>query len=78
MKVGEQADSMKCYSYLRNVQENFSDWKTPYERRFGMPFTGPIIRLVQWSNVTLFSAKDESRLHQFGSSYQENFSVMHL
>ena len=32
------ADSMKCYCYLRNVQDPLSDGKTPYERRFGQPF----------------------------------------
>ena len=28
------ADSMECFSYLRNVQDLLSDGKTPYERRF--------------------------------------------
>ena len=36
------ADSMDCFSYLRNVTDLLSDWKTPYERRFGQPFKGPI------------------------------------
>ena len=29
------ADSMECFSYLRNIQDLLSDRKTPYERRFG-------------------------------------------
>ena len=37
------ADSMACYVCLRNVQDLSSDGKTPYERRFGQPFNGPII-----------------------------------
>ena len=37
------ADSMECYTYLRNVTDLLSDGKTPYERRFGKPFEGPII-----------------------------------
>ena len=37
------ADSMKCYTYLRNIQDLLSDGKTPYERRFGEPFKRPII-----------------------------------
>ena len=37
------ADSMECYCYLRNIQDLLSDGKTPYERRFGMPFNGPVI-----------------------------------
>ena len=36
-------DSMECYTSLRNVQDLLSDGKTPYERRFGEPFKGPII-----------------------------------
>ena len=32
------ADSMECYTYLRNVRDLLSDGKTPYERRFGQPF----------------------------------------
>ena len=37
------ADSLECYTYLRNVTDLLSDGKTPYERRFGQPFKGPII-----------------------------------
>ena len=32
------ADSMECYTYLRNVTDLLSDGRTPYERRFGQPF----------------------------------------
>ena len=32
------ADSMECFTYLRNIQDLLSDGKTPYERRFGEPF----------------------------------------
>ena len=35
------ADSMECYTYLRNVTDLLCDVKTPYERRFGQPFKGP-------------------------------------
>ena len=37
------ADSMECCCYLRNIQDLLSDGKTPYERRFGVPFDGPVI-----------------------------------
>ena len=60
------ADSMECYTYLRNVTDLLSDGKTPYQRRFGQPFKGPIIpfgSLVEYHPVT---AKDQSRIHQFG------------
>ena len=58
MKVGGQI--------LWNVTDLLSDGKTPYERRFGQPFKGPIIpfgSLVEYHPVT---AKDQPRIHQFG------------
>ena len=60
------AVSMECYIYLRNVTDLLSNGKTPYERRFGQPFKGPIIpfgSLVEYHPIT---AKDQSRIHQFG------------
>ena len=60
------ADSLECYTYLRNVTDLLSDGKTPYGRRFGQPFGGPVIpfgSLVEYHPIT---AKDQSRIHQFG------------
>ena len=37
------ANSMECYCCVRNVQDYLSDGKTPHERRFGQPFSGPKI-----------------------------------
>ena len=57
---------MECNTFLRNVTVLFSDGKTPYERRFGQPFKGPIIpfgSLVEYHAIT---AKDQSRIHQLG------------
>ena len=57
---------MECYTYLRNVTDFLSDGKTPYQRRFGQPFKGPIIpfgSLVEYHPIT---AKDQSRIHQVG------------
>ena len=48
-------------------QDLLSDVKTPYERRFGEPFKGPIIpfgSLVEYYYP--ISAKVQSRTHQFG------------
>ena len=45
------ADSMECYTYLRNVTDLLSDWTIP----FGS--------LVEYHPIT---AKDQSRIHQFG------------
>ena len=60
------ADSMACYTYLRNIQDLLSDGKTPYERRFGEPFNGPIIPFDSLVEYYPISAKDQSRIHQFG------------
>ena len=37
------ADSMESYTHLRNIQDLLTAGKTPYERRFGDPFKGPVI-----------------------------------
>ena len=60
------ADSMECYTYLRHVAGLFSDGKTSYERRFGQPFEGPIIPFGSLVECYPFTAKDQSRIHQFG------------
>ena len=60
------ADSMECFTYLRNIQDLLSDGKTPYERRFGEPFKGPIIPFGSLVEYDPISAKDQSRIHQFG------------
>ena len=60
------ADSMECYTYLRNVTDLLSDGKTPYERRFGQPFKGPIIPFGSLVEYHAFTANDQSRIHQFG------------
>ena len=60
------ADSVECYCYLRNIQDLLSDGKTPYERRFGIPFNGPAIPFGAMVEYHPISAKDMSTLHQFG------------
>ena len=37
LKENRWADSMECYTYLRNVTDLLSDAKTPYERLLGQP-----------------------------------------
>ena len=61
------ADSMECFSYLRNVLNLLYDG-TPYERRFGQPFKGPIIPFGSLVEYHPFIAKDQSRIHQFGKN----------
>ena len=60
------ADSMECYTYLQNVTDLLSDGKTPYERRFGQPFKGPIIPFGSLVEYHPFTSTDQSRIHQFG------------
>ena len=57
---------MECFSYLRNIQDLLSDGKTPYERRFGKPFKGPLIPFGSLVEYYPISAKDQLRIHQFG------------
>ena len=60
------ADSVEYKTYLRNVQDLLSDGKTPHEWRFGMSFNGPVIPFGAMVEYHPISAKDISRLHQFG------------
>ena len=63
------ADSMKCYCYLRNIQDLLSDGKTPNERRFGIPFDGPVIPFGAMVEYHPISAKDLSGLHQLAGVF---------
>ena len=65
MKIGGQIP-WNAIPIWRNVTDPLSDGKTPSERRFGQPFKGPLIpfgSLVEYYPIT---AKDQSRIHQFG------------
>ena len=58
---------------MRIIQDLMSDGKTPYERRFGMPFNGPVIPFGATIEYLPISAKDISRLHQFGPKVLPGF-----
>ena len=62
------SDSMECYTYLRNVTDLLSDGKTPYDRRFGEPFKGPIILFGALVENHPISQRDQARIHQFGET----------
>ena len=61
------AHSVECYCYLQNIQDHLSGGKAPCERRFGMPFNGSVIPFGAMVEYHPISAKDQSRLHQFGA-----------
>ena len=46
---------------------SLADGKTPYERRSGMPFNGPVTPFRAMVEYHPIPAKDPSRLHQFGA-----------
>ena len=58
---------MECYCYMRNVQDLLADEKILFDTRLGMPFNGPVIPFGALVECHPFSAKDLSRLHQFGA-----------
>ena len=71
------ADSMECYSYLRNIQDLLSDGKTSYERRFGMPFNGPVIPFGAMVEYHPISAKYRDYITLVQKSCQAYSSVMY-
>ena len=62
------AGSMECCCNLRKFQDLLSDGKTPYERRVGEPFEGPVIPFGAMVECHPISARDQSMLHQFGKN----------
>ena len=64
--------TVECYCYLRDVQDLLSDRKTPYERRFGEPHSGPKIPAGSMIEYHPTSAKDQARLHQLKGSFRES------
>ena len=60
------AESMEWYCHLRNVQDLVADGKTPYERRFGESFKGPIIPFGAMVEYRPIPPRDKARVHQLG------------
>ena len=69
------ADSMECYCYLRNLQDLLSDGKTPYGRRFGVPFNGPVVPFGALVECHPISAEDLSRLDQLAQKSCQVYSL---
>ena len=65
MKVGGKIPR-NAIPLLRNIQDIFSDGKTPYERRFGQPFKETFVPFGSLVEYHFVIAKGQSRIHQFG------------
>ena len=64
MKVGRQI-LWNVISIFETSQIYYLMGKTPYEKRFGQPFKGPIIPFGSMVEYHPITAKDQSRIHQF-------------
>ena len=58
---------MESFCNLRNVQGFLADGKTPYERRFGQSFKGPMLPFGALIEYHPISPKDQTRVHPFGT-----------
>ena len=66
MKVGGQI--LWNVTPTAKLTDLLFDGKTPYERRFGQPFKGLIIPFGSLVECHPLTAKDQSRIHQFGKT----------
>ena len=65
MKIGGQIP-WNAKPICGTFKDLLSDGKTPYERRFGELFKGPIIPFGSLVEQHPKTAKDQLRIHQFG------------
>ena len=65
MKVGGQIP-WNVVPICEMLQISHLMGKHQYERRFGQPIEGPIIPFGSLVEYYPFTAKDQSRIHQFG------------
>ena len=69
---------MECYCYLRNVQDLLADEKTPYERRLGESFKGPIIPFGAQVEYLPNSERDKARIHHFGKKVLQGIFLLDM
>ena len=55
-----------AFAICENVQDLLADGRTPYERRFGESFKGPLIPCGAMVEYLPNSERDKARIHQFG------------
>ena len=58
--------TMECHCHLRNVHDKMADGKTAFEKRYGQNFDAPSITFGTLVEYIPISAKDKSRVRQFG------------
>ena len=71
-------DSMECYCCRRIIQDLLSDGKTPYEKRFGIPFNGPATPFGATVEYHPVSSTDLSRLHQLSHFHDTTVHVQRI
>ena len=59
--------AIQCFCFLRNVVDKLPGNETAYEKRFEVPFAGPIYPFGCEVTYQPSSKEDRSRLHGFGS-----------
>ena len=62
---------MECYCHLRVAEDLHADGQTHYERRFNLPFGGPIVPFRAEVTFCPISSKDQGRVHLFGTTSRE-------
>ena len=72
-------EATACFCYLRNIQDKLSHGRSPYERRFGTPFDGPVIpfwadfllaKIQSVRNTNVVSIQDISRsIHRIRAEF---------
>ena len=73
------SDSMECYcsAICDTSKASWTDGKTPYERRFGQPFKGPIILFGALIEYHPNSPKGQTRVHQCGKKVSPSIFLGH-
>ena len=74
MKIGWQIP-WNAITICEMLQISHLMGKRPYERRFGQPFKGPIIPIGSLVEHHPITAKDQSRIHQFGQNVSPGYAL---
>ena len=67
--------AVECLCHLRDVRDKMADGKTALEKRFGKHLDGPSIPFRTLVAHIPTTAKNKSRIHQFGHKMLKGFFV---